>query len=249
VKNLKHPATVIAAVALFVALGGGAAAYASGLISGSRIKNHSIAAKKLTKSAVKSLRGRRGPAGPQGVPGSQGPAGPAGPQGPGGSILTFDANATASPSPTTLGSALGDTWSAECKLTSGSADLFIFLQTTDGSWKYDVGQVFSSTSSSADAFQENFPAGTFSTPQPLGDDQGGTAPSEIEVETDGTQLKPTPGYLSLHVSVFDTTAPAHTCHFEVNTIPETVNAVTAFGKAAEPSSHRNLPLFGRSVGR
>lgn len=73
---LKHPATVIATVALFVAIGGGTAAYASGLINGSQIKNHSIAAKKLTKSAISSLRGQRGPAGPAG------PAGPTGPQGP-----------------------------------------------------------------------------------------------------------------------------------------------------------------------
>jgi hypothetical protein len=50
VKRLLHPATIIAAVALFVALGGGA--WASSLISGSSIKNHSISEKKLTKKAV-----------------------------------------------------------------------------------------------------------------------------------------------------------------------------------------------------
>jgi hypothetical protein len=106
-KGLKHPATIIAVVALFVALGGGAA-LASGLVSGSQIENHSIAAKKLTKSAIRSLRGRRGPQGAQGAPGAtgatgpqgtmgasgvtgspgpagpQGPAGPTGPQGPAG---------------------------------------------------------------------------------------------------------------------------------------------------------------------
>lgn len=80
-KFLRHPATVIAAVALFVALGGGAA-YASGLISGSRIKNHSIAAKKLTKSAIKSLHGRRGPRGATGAAGAPGAAGVQGPPGP-----------------------------------------------------------------------------------------------------------------------------------------------------------------------
>jgi hypothetical protein len=74
-KNLKHPATVIAALALFVALGGGA--YASGLISGSHIRNHSIAAKKLTKGAVRTLHGRRGSRGPAGAPGPAGPAGTA----------------------------------------------------------------------------------------------------------------------------------------------------------------------------
>jgi collagen triple helix repeat protein len=92
-KHLRHPATVIAALALFVALGGGAA-WAGGLISGSQIKNHSIPAKKLTNKAISSLRGQRGPAGPQGPqgtpgapggpPGPQGPQGPAGPAGPAG---------------------------------------------------------------------------------------------------------------------------------------------------------------------
>jgi hypothetical protein len=75
-KCLKHPATIIAAAALFIAMGGSAAAYASGLISGSQIKNHSIPAKKLTKSAIRSLHGMRGPTGPMGPPGIQGPAGP-----------------------------------------------------------------------------------------------------------------------------------------------------------------------------
>jgi len=88
VKYLKHPATIIATVALFIALGGGAAAYASGLINGSQIKNHSIAAKKLTNKAIKQLHGARGPAGPagvqgiqgvQGVPGAKGDPGPIGP--------------------------------------------------------------------------------------------------------------------------------------------------------------------------
>jgi hypothetical protein len=61
-KQLRHPATVIAALALFVALGGGAA-WASGMIRGSQIRNHSIASKKLTKRAIKSLSGKPGPGG------------------------------------------------------------------------------------------------------------------------------------------------------------------------------------------
>ena len=66
-KHFKHPATIVAAVALFVALGGSAAAYATGLISGSQIKNHSIPANKLTASAIKSLHGARGPKGTSGI--------------------------------------------------------------------------------------------------------------------------------------------------------------------------------------
>lgn len=92
-KGLRHPATIIALLALFGALGGGAA-WASGLISGSQIKNHSIAEKKLTKKAIKALRGQRGPRGPAGTTGPAGPTGPrgatglqgaTGPQGPGAS--------------------------------------------------------------------------------------------------------------------------------------------------------------------
>jgi hypothetical protein len=51
-------------MALFVALASGA--YASGLIAGSQIKNHSIPATKLTASAIKALRGNRGPVGKPG---------------------------------------------------------------------------------------------------------------------------------------------------------------------------------------
>ena len=79
-KGLKQPATVIALLALFCALGGGAA-WASGLIPGSQIKNHSIAEKKLTKKAIKALRGQRGRTGPTGATGPAGPIGPAGPKG------------------------------------------------------------------------------------------------------------------------------------------------------------------------
>jgi hypothetical protein len=79
VKRLLHPATIIAAVALFVALGGGA--WASSLISGSSIKNHSISEKKLTKKAIKALHGQRGARGPKGSTGAQGSQGSQGIQG------------------------------------------------------------------------------------------------------------------------------------------------------------------------
>lgn len=75
-KQLKHPATLIAALALFVALGGGA--WASVLMSGSQIRNHSIAEKKLTRHAINALRGRRGTRGPAGPQGATGPRGQAG---------------------------------------------------------------------------------------------------------------------------------------------------------------------------
>jgi hypothetical protein len=75
-RHLRHPATVVSIVALFAALSGGA--IAGTLISGSQIKNHSIAAKKLTAGAIQQLRGHRGPAGPTGAQGTAGASGPAG---------------------------------------------------------------------------------------------------------------------------------------------------------------------------
>jgi hypothetical protein len=95
VKGLRHPATVIAALALFVALGGGAA-WASGLISGSRIKNHSIAEKKLSKEAIKALHGARGKRGATGATGPAGPTGAPGPTGPPGPSNTIRWNTTSS---------------------------------------------------------------------------------------------------------------------------------------------------------
>jgi Collagen triple helix repeat (20 copies) len=80
--HLRHPATIIAALALFVALGGGSAWAGGHLFPGSRIKNHSIATRKLTKRAITALRGKTGPMGPQGPAGTPGtPGGAQGPKG------------------------------------------------------------------------------------------------------------------------------------------------------------------------
>jgi len=58
-KAWKHPATIIASLALFVALSGGTALAGglSGLISGKKIVDHSIAEKKLTGKAIAALSG------------------------------------------------------------------------------------------------------------------------------------------------------------------------------------------------
>jgi hypothetical protein len=87
-KGLKHPATAIATLALFVALGG-TVAVASGVISGSKIKNHSIPEKKLTKSAITALQGQQGPQGPQGEQGQQGSQGDTGATGPAGTARAW----------------------------------------------------------------------------------------------------------------------------------------------------------------
>jgi hypothetical protein len=91
-RQLKHPATIVAAIALFVALGGGMAIAASGLISGTKIKNHTIAENKLTPSAVSALTGQTGPAGPAGPAGPKGASGPAGPPGPSHAYSAFNSS-------------------------------------------------------------------------------------------------------------------------------------------------------------
>ena len=64
-------ATVLSAIALTVSLTG-AGAYAATQVSGTNIKDGTIAAAKLTKAAKQSLRGQRGPAGPAGPAGADG---------------------------------------------------------------------------------------------------------------------------------------------------------------------------------
>lgn len=75
--------TVIAGVALFAALGGSATAATlisgkdikNASITGKDVKNRSLGTKELTKSTVKSLRGKAGPQGAKGATGNTGPAG------------------------------------------------------------------------------------------------------------------------------------------------------------------------------
>jgi hypothetical protein len=77
-------ATILAAMALFIAIGGTATA-ASGLISGKQIKKGTVTAKqiknktitkgKLKPALVKSLKGQTGPVGPKGPKGDKGDPG------------------------------------------------------------------------------------------------------------------------------------------------------------------------------
>jgi hypothetical protein len=101
------PASVLALIALFVAVGG--VSYAAVQIDGKDIKNNSIPGKKLTNGAVTnakvkansltanrltsaaraSLRGAEGAQGPAGREGARGPQGLAGPQGAAGTALAY----------------------------------------------------------------------------------------------------------------------------------------------------------------
>lgn len=104
-----NPSTVIASLALFLALGGGiafaaaalapnsvrsttikngqvrSADLATGAVSSSKIKDGSILAKDIKRGELPA--GARGPAGSAGAPGPAGPAGPQGAPGPAGSAI------------------------------------------------------------------------------------------------------------------------------------------------------------------
>ena len=55
-RNLRHPAMIVALIALFAALSGGAGAAMTTLISGSQIKKGSIPENRLQASAIKDLQ-------------------------------------------------------------------------------------------------------------------------------------------------------------------------------------------------
>jgi hypothetical protein len=104
------PGSVLALIALFVALGG--VSYAAVTINGKNIKNNSIPGKKLKNGAVtnnkvkanslganrltsaaraslRGAQGERGPQGPAGPRGAEGAQGPQGPEGLAGTALAF----------------------------------------------------------------------------------------------------------------------------------------------------------------
>jgi hypothetical protein len=245
------PALVISVIALFVGLGGGAAAYASGLIPGSQIKNHSIPAKKLTKKAVRSLHGERGargpvgpsgPAGPTGPAGHQGPVGPTGPQGPGGRIVTYDATASASPTVTTLGTFLGVAVGASCSIpAAGQAELNVYVKTSDGSWNIDFTELNNANGGTVShVSKEEFPAGTFTTPTLVTQVEANAGGSESDVQDDLIQLAPSTGAMTWHGTA-STANSTQTCHLSVQVIPEAVIAVSGTARATGTAlSH--LPL-------
>ncbi len=148
-RGLRHPATVIAAVALFVALGGSSLAAAS-FINGRHIKPHSIPTNRLTKKAIKALHGARGPQGAQGVQGVQGVQGIQGIQGtPGMSNYTVVTDTHSSASANQIGASVACPSGTKAlggggEVLSGTSDLGPFLtdsEPANGGWlvSYSMG--------------------------------------------------------------------------------------------------------------
>lgn len=224
------PALVISCIALFVAVGGTAYAATSlpaNSVGSRQLKKGAVTPRKVAPKTIALFKGQTGPPGPKG---GAGPKGDAGPQGPGGSIMTYDASASASPTQTTVGTALGDTWSAKCSIPSaGNAELDLFFKTSNGSFRADdiVIQDDATNDHSTNTVSVNFPVDTFISPTVLDEvtTTTGTLPAASDHEIDIVQLAPQPGYITLHLHAEATTAPAsQTCHLSIQSIPETISA-------------------------
>jgi len=169
--------------------------------------------------------GLAGPAGAQGAAGPSGPTGapgPSGPQGPGAATLTFDAKASASPTPTVLGTILGVTISADCTIpAAGQAELETFLKTSDGSWTVAFASVSDDNGTSdTTSSRYDIPAGTLVSPAPAANVTANAAGNESNQQLDLIQTAPQSGHMIWHLTAKTTTSPAsQECHFVVESFP------------------------------
>jgi hypothetical protein len=191
-------------------------------------------------------QGPKGDMGPPGATGGTGPKGDVGPQGPGGTILTYDATASASPTTTTVGTTLGDTWSAQCSIpAAGQARLTVFVQTSDGSFRADVGSESDDNGTgSSTAVSDNLPAGTITSPTLVASVTAPAARGASDGHSDILQLAPSPGHIVLHADAQTTSSPAaQTCHLSVESFPGTISATATSVRPASALS--SAPLLGQ----
>jgi hypothetical protein len=231
------PVPLVAIIAVLI--GGGAYALADGSSSGSGtitacVHKHGGAlyvARKCGKGDKKlswnqvgpaGAHGAAGPTGAQGPTGASGPPGPTAPAGAGATTLTFDAAATASPTPTVLGTVLGVTISADCTIPApGQAKLETFLTTSDGSWTAAFASVGddNGTSNTASS-RDDLPVGTLVSPAVAANVTADAAGNESNEHLDILQTAPQSGHMLWHLNAKTTTSPAsQQCHLAVESFP------------------------------
>jgi len=222
------PAMVVALVALFVALGG--ASYAAfklpknsvgtpqlkkGAVTGAKVKSGSLLASNFKAGQLPA-----GPKGAQGAKGEQGKEGEKGPQGPGATTLTYDAAASASPTPTVVGTVLGVTFSAECSIPgAGEAETKLFVLPSDGSLRWDVGtEVSDNSTNEGRSTSINLPAGTVLAPTQIAGATATSGGSQSDHNSQIVELAPARGYLNIHTTA-STQSSTQTCHVSVMAFP------------------------------
>jgi hypothetical protein len=252
-RHLAHrpsPAMVVALIALFVAFGGGAYAATQlpkNSVGSTQLKKGAVTPTKLSSAAqtMFSTAGPKGPAGatgatgPRGDRGAQGPKGDSGDSGqkgdtgltgetgqpgPGATVLSWDGVASASPTPTTIGTMLGVNFSAVCAMPAPEeAKVEVLISTSDGSLRWDVG-----TEASDDGTSEgrstsiNVPPGSILAPMTVAAAVAPATGGRSDHNSQIVELGPGRGYLNLHVTATTTTGPpTQTCHVSVMSFPAT----------------------------
>jgi hypothetical protein len=232
------------AVAATVLLGGGAYAIASSssgtiTICVSHKGGTLYKASKCKKHDKKLSWNRQGVPGPQGVQGVQGVQGP---QGPGGSILTYDANASASSPVTTLGTLDGLTIAGQCtQPAAGQANAVLLLRTADGSLAWDYSYITNDSGTiTSNALAFALPAGTLTSLTPI-DSRLATAAAISNGQLEILQLKPTPGNIVVHETAKANGSP-QTCHLSVMAFPTSIGSVA--GVVSPATSTRSTAARG-----
>jgi hypothetical protein len=127
------PAMVVALIALFVALGGGAYAalkLPKGSVGTKQLKKGAVTPPKLAASTLKKLKGKTGPPGSPGAPGAPGTPGQdgaAGPAGPGAKLFTAEPVASATDAYVQLGKAGPFTLHTRCRISGGTVDAALIV--------------------------------------------------------------------------------------------------------------------------
>ena len=239
---------VVALVALFVALGGGAYAalkLPANSVGAAQLKQGAVTPPKLSPAAKTALstpgpkgdtgatgpqgpRGEAGPRGDSGAKGDTGPSGEVGPKGdpgsagPGATILNWDEAASATPVAKTIGTALGVTFSAECSIPApGEAESVVFVLPEGGALRWDVGtELTDNGTNTVRSTSTNAPAGSVLTPTPIAAATANSGGSQSDHHSEVTELAPQRGYLNLHTTA-STQGGTQTCHLSVMAFPAT----------------------------
>jgi hypothetical protein len=234
---------VVALVALFVALGGGAYAalkLPANSVGAAQLKKSAVTPTKLSPAAKTALstpgpkgeagargpegpRGEAGPRGDSGTKGDTGPRGEVGPKGdtgPGASILNYDEVASATPTAKTLGTVLGVTFAATCSIpAAGEAEVKVLVSTSDGSLRWDVGtEATDPPTNEGRSTSVNAPPGTVIAPLPIAAATATAGGSSSDHNSQIVELAPERGYLNLHITA-STQNSAQTCHVSVMAFP------------------------------
>jgi hypothetical protein len=221
-------AMIVALIALFVALAGGAYAATklpANSVGPAQLKTGAVTPTKLSPAAKTILskpgpKGESGARGPEGPRGDSGPMGDTGAAGPGATILNWDEAASATPAVKTIGTVLGVTFTAECSIPgAGEAEAKVFVLPVGGSLRWDVGtELTDNGTNTVRSTSVNAPAGSVLSPTQIAAAAATAGASQSDHHSEVVELAPDRGYLNLHTTA-STQSSTQTCHVSVMALP------------------------------